>query len=290
MARAPKTTAEPKGTPDDPYLYSDGSPIAYNDGETEEQYRARYAALVAAPPSGETPVPPVVVPPVTTPMGGASDTGGQNAGDGGNQTADAVSAGTSGSPVETLKPGEPTGAVPGEGSPPGSENLAKPLEGGGIDPAHTPSGEKPEPDPADVGHGEVPPVVPPVPPVPSTPPIADDTAKGGETIPSTPAEAQPGGMTDELPVADVGMFDKDGNITSNVPTDYANMDEYVQAQKALGDKVTADHAAAKTPTGEELAQKQAEEAEQNAVDELSFDDRLRRIEAGLGLRSPKLKE
>lgn len=203
---------EPAGTRDDPYVYSDGTPIVYNDGETEEQYRARVQAMVdAANAPSSAPGDGVV---------GQDNTATQLAAANG-QTIQAAPQAT-----------DDVSGVAGDG----------------------------------VGVGAA--------PVPST------AAPQPSAIPSTLAEAQPGGMAQS---AGADVLAEDG-VTTPTPSGFKTMDEYLAAQAAVANAVTAAHA---QPAPEpELTDEQ--KIEQDYVDSLDIDGRLRRVEAQLGLRSPTL--
>lgn len=77
----------------------------------------------------------------------------------------------------------------------------------------------------------------------------------------------------------------DGSGTA-FPSDYKTMDEYLAAQNALASQVTAAHADNQPAPEPELNEQQ--KAEQDYVDALDMDGRLRRVEAQLSLRSPTL--
>lgn len=240
MAKSPTTMApppppppapvvEPTGTRDDPFLYSDGTPIVYNDGETEEQYRARVQKMIddaAAAPQTQS------FDPATNAAGvvGEDNTATQlNAANGGGTDTSVVPA--------AAPPDASLGEIPG----------STPLNANALSPA-VPVGTTPE------------------------------TA----TIPSTVAEAQPGGMATS---STAGVADGD-NVTMPIPSEYKTMDEYLAAQSALAAAVTAAHADAQPAAEPELTEQQ--QAEQDYVDALDIDGRLRRVEAQLGLRSPTL--
>jgi hypothetical protein len=193
----PTPVVEPTGTRDDPFLYSDGTPIVYNDGETEEAYRARVQKMIddaAAAPQTQT----------FDPATGAAGVVGED------NSATQLNAANGGATAAAVAPTEPV-------------------------------------------------------------------------IPSTVAEAQPAGA---IPAGTPTPVSEDGTISTPFPSEYKTYDEYMAAQHALSNSVTAAHADAQ-PAAEPTLNEQ-QKAEQDYVDALDMDGRLRRVEAQLGLRSPTL--